>query len=398
MSRFLRRAALRGAAVAVPSALVGRRRDVGAAAAAGALAAGAAIEHPAAGAVAGIAAAVTVARSPRPLRAALAAGAGASAALGTTRIWPVAPRTPADARRANTRVAAQPTTDGGGLTIVVNPSSGPALARNPADALRDELPGANVIELEEGMDLVEELERAAAAGASALGAAGGDGTLSAAAAVALRHQLPFLAVPAGTLNHFARDLGVTGVEDAAAALRQGHAVAVDVATIDGHPFLNTASFGTYSELVDRREALESRIGKWPALVVALVRVLRRGEPIEVEVDGRSRLLWMVFIGNCRYHPNGFAPAWRERLDDGRLDVRLVDAGVPAARLRLLLAVLTGRLGRSTVYETSAPRTVEIVSRQGPMRLAADGETFDGSARFTIEKSPTSLPVYAPPAD
>ena len=104
------------------------------------------------------------------------------------------------------------------------------------------------------------------------------------------------------------------------------------------------------DLVRTRERLEKRIGKWPAAAVALVKVLRSCPPLALEVDGLTRRAWMVFFGNCRYHPSGFAPSWRGRLDDQLLDVRLVDADVPHAKLRLVLALLTGTLGHCRAYE------------------------------------------------
>ena len=45
-------------------------------------------------------------------------------------------------------------------------------------------------------------------------------------------------------------------------------------------------------------------------------------------------------------PTGFAPSWRERLDDGLLDVRLVLGDRRLARTRLVAEVLVGRLRRS----------------------------------------------------
>ena len=106
---------------------------------------------------------------------------------------------------------------------------------------------------------------------------------------------------------------------------------------------------------------------------------------------------MIFIGNCRYHPKGFAPSWRERLDDGLLDVRLVDGTQPYARTRLLLAVLSGTLGRCKVYEHSLVSQLKVRSLDGsPMRLARDGETFEGSAEFTVTKLDRPLPIYINP--
>ena len=92
----------------------------------------------------------------------------------------------------------------------------------------------------------------------------------------------------GTLNHLARDLGLDGPDDAIAAVRDGHLAAVDLGCIDGKPFLNTASFGSYSEFVDARERLEGTLGKWPAMLVALFTVLRRATPLRVELDGHER--------------------------------------------------------------------------------------------------------------
>lgn len=398
MARFARRALLRAAvsgAVAAAPALPWRRRPgVVVAAAGGAAVMGSAVELPQLAPPVGAALLVALVRSgAEPASSAVAAAGGATVAFAVTRVWPVAPRTPAQVRRTNTRVESRPAPDGEGLAVVVNPAAGSALQRSAADLLRERLPGAAIIEV--GDDCPLDVALARATEADVVGIAGGDGSINAAAGVARAADKPLFVVPAGTLNHFARDLGVTGVDDAVEALRDGDAVAVDTGTIDGKPFLNTASFGTYSDLVDARERLEGTIGKWPALVVALVGMLRRAEPMEVEIDGRRRRLWMAFVGNCTYSPPGFAPAWRERLDDGWLDVRLVDASRPLSRARLLAAVLTGRLAKTAVYEAFRIRELHVRCVDGPLRLARDGETFDGSREFTVRKG-APIRVYAPP--
>lgn len=352
---------------------------------------GAVLELPAMSVLA-VPAAATLARSGGH---GIAAGAvGGAAAIGSVRVWPLAPHTPAGIRPLLTRLDAEPTADGGGLTVVVNPTAGPPLRPSPVDALREALPRARVVELDPDRDaeLADVLEREVT-DARAIGVAGGDGSVGTAAAIAHRAGKPLVVVPTGTLNHLARDLGLGNVDDTIEAVKHGHAVAVDVGRIDGKPFLNTASFGSYSDLVDGRERLERHIGKWPALIVALVQILRRAEPVHVEIEGTDRRIWMFFAGNCCYHPAGFAPAWRERLDDGLIDVRLVGAERRFARARLLAAVLTGRLGRSRVHEAFTTRSLTIRSLDGPLRLARDGETFEGGTRFTIEKFDEPLAVY-----
>lgn len=301
-------------------------------------------------------------------------------------------RPPAEVRELR-RLDLAPNADGAGLVIAVNPNAGSADGALAAE-LRERLPAAEVIELDDPGDLGTVLEKAARTeGTVAIGAAGGDGTMNFAAGIAVAHGLPLLAVPGGTLNHLARDLGLDTVAEAAEAVIAGTAVQMDVARIGGEPFLNTASFGSYAELVDRREQLEDRIGKWPAMVVATLRVLRESAPIEVELDGEPHRLWMIFIGNCRYRPDGFAPSRRRRLDDGQLDIRWIDAGHPWSRTRLVLGLLTGRLGRSPIYRQWVTTSMTVRSPDGPLRLARDGETFDGEAEIEVAKVGERIVLY-----
>ena len=327
-----------------------------------------------------------------PSDVAVGAAIGAGAGLLTRRLWPVAPHEPAHVRTSLESAEVEPSPGGAGLVVVVNPSAGSS--ERAAAELRSELPEAEVVELEEGDDLEAALEKAAAEGC-VIGVAGGDGSINTAAAIAAANDKPLFVVPGGTLNHFAYALGLESIADAARAVRDGRAVTVDRAVIDGHTFVNTASIGNYVDLVDAREKLEHRIGKWPAVIVALVGVLRTSHPVDLEIDGQRRKIWMMFIGNCRYHPAGFAPSWRERLDDGQLDVRIVDGTHPWSRTRLLLSVMTGRLARCGAYEQRFVRSMHVKSLDGRLRLARDGETFDGPEEFTIAKADEPLLVYVP---
>jgi undecaprenyl-diphosphatase len=390
--RFTRRGALRAVVAALAARPLGTPASVAAAVT------GAAQEQPWSGAALAVPAAGWLARRrPAPGRAAAQVAAGVGVGLATRLVWPVAPREPATVAPQRRWSEVAPSPDGAGIGIVVNPGAGSGRlgSADPAGVLGECLPGAEVIELEDPADLPDELERLAKGGCAALGVAGGDGSINTAAGVALRHGLPLVVVPGGTLNHLARDLGVETIEDAVEAIRHGTAAEIDVGWIAGRPFLNTASFGGYVELVDAREELESRIGKWPALAVALARVLRHGTPVVAALDGDPRRLWIVFVGNCRYLPDGMAPTWRERLDDGRLDVRVVDAAHPFCRTRLVAAALTGTLRRSRVFETWQATRLHVRSTDGPLRLARDGETFDGDDEFEIAKDGGRLVVFTP---
>jgi undecaprenyl-diphosphatase len=320
--------------------------------------------------------------------------AGVSSALLVRRAWPMPPAGAGPAEAPP--VAAPALADGSGLAVVVNLSAGSA-GDDLTELLQRELPGACLVPVEDADDLLDRIT-SAARGATALGVAGGDGTVNCAAGVALDRGLPLAVIAGGTLNHFAADVGIDDTAAVARAIRAGDAaeVAVGSATEGGDDryFLNTFSVGVYPELVHRRERRERWLGKWLALAVALAEVLGRGRPLDIEIDGESRRLWLLFGGNGHYEPDGFAPSWRPRLDEGCIDVRLVDAARPWARLRLVAAVLSGRLGRCRVYEERLVDRIRLRLPDG-VRLARDGESEPAPTEITLRPAARRLVVYRP---
>jgi diacylglycerol kinase family enzyme len=314
---------------------------------------------------------------------------GGAVALATQHWWRVRPTDPA---RVWTAWDAPALPDGEGLVVAVNPRSGRE-DYDPAADIAELLPRAEVLELREGAGVSELLGEAARSGrAKALGVAGGDGSVAAAAAVALEFGLPLAVVPAGTLNHFARDLGVATPPEAAAAVTSGAAVQVDVAEVNGVPFLNTASIGSYPEMVERRDRLSGRMGKWAGLTVAAAQVLRHGSPVELEVNGRRISAWILFIGNGCYVPRGLSPAWRPRLEDGLLDVQYLRADLRFGRTRAVLATLFGVSEHSRSYSQFQAPELRVRSLSGPQQVAFDGETGEEATEFLFRKR-ERLTVY-----
>jgi undecaprenyl-diphosphatase len=233
----------------------------------------------------------------------------------------------------------------------------------------------------------------------ALGAAGGDGTINAAAEAALAADVPLLVIPGGTLNHFARALRVDTVEDALRAAQAGTGRRVDVAAVDPingqrRVFVNNSSIGAYPELVALREGLEDRLGKWPAAIVALSLVLARSAPTTVSIGGTRRRIWLLFAGNCCYTEHGPGPITRLRLDDGNLDVRLLDAERRWSRIRLVGAILARRIDHSRALEKQSTDRLRVLATDDPICVARDGETDDPVSGFDWIKAGT-LRVYAP---
>jgi undecaprenyl-diphosphatase len=319
------------------------------------------------------------------------AALGAGAAFAVRGLVPTRDQLPPPGRP---RVDAPALPDGEGLVLVVNKRAGNA---DRTRALGDALPLAELVECEPA-DLRAELEKAAAR-AEVLGACGGDGTVNAAATVALRHGLPLAVLPGGTLNHFAQDLGVEDVGDLSRALRQGDAIRVDVGRFsagdtEGY-FLNTCSLGVYPELVRERDRWSKRIGGWPAGVVAALRVLRADRhPLQAELSGKQRPLWLLFAGNGIYHRMGPVPGLRYDLADGRLDVRVVHGGrFPA--VRLFAAAVAGPLTRSPVHAAVHVGGLRVEGVEPGTLLAYDGEVTTVEGEVTLRKLPEALTVYRP---
>ncbi len=330
------------------------------------------------------------------------AALGSGIALLTRRWWGVRQ---IDEARARPLDAVPQLPDGEGLVLLSNQRSGDP-DHDPAEELQRAFPRAVVLRAVRGRDFEEQLDEAVTAGGSAvraIGVAGGDGTVAAAAAVAGRRRLPLVVVPTGTLNHFARDVGVYDLQEAVDATTRGEAVAVDLALVEVHPatgedvlrtrcFLNTASLGSYPDLVRLREHWQPRVGKWPAFAAALVVVLRRAEPVDVRLEGRWLKVWFLFVGNGPYTPRGFVPAWRPTLDSGLLDVRWLRADIRFSRLRAVAGLLLGALGHSRVYaQREVPEfDVELTV---PGMLATDGEVVERSGRYTFRVAKEPIEVY-----
>jgi diacylglycerol kinase family enzyme len=216
--------------------------------------------------------------------------------------------------------------------LFVNPKSGGGAASRARIAERARERGIEVVLLGRHQDLAPAIDGVLEAGADALGVAGGDGSVSTVAATALAHRLPLICVPAGTRNHFARDLGLDPGDPAAAldAFMDGTEARIDVATVNGRLFLNVVSLGIYGEAI-RRSAY--RDAKLRTLVETARTVLGPGGEIpELDlVDDRGiqhDRPAIVLVSNNPYAPaRPSARGARPTLTGGRLGIIVI--GKPA---------------------------------------------------------------------
>jgi diacylglycerol kinase family enzyme len=233
---------------------------------------------------------------------------------------------------------------------------------------------------------------------------GGDGTLNAAAQCLVGATLPLGILPMGTLNHFAKDVGLPlGLDDAVSVIAAGHVRQVDVGEVNGRYFLNNSSIGLYPAAVSEREELRHRHGggKWVAMAQAAFDLLRRYPLLtaEVTIDGKAMHLRtpFIFVGNNQYEMNFFSLGRRKSLEAGELSVYLSRDGGRAGLVRQALRGILGRLEQDRDFRSYAARQLAIATGRRRVRVSADGEIqwMTPPVRYAVH--PGALKVIAPQA-
>jgi diacylglycerol kinase family enzyme len=232
-------------------------------------------------------------------------------------------------------------------------------------------------------------------------AAGGDGTVSAVASAVVGSSAIMGVLPLGTLNHFAKDMGIPlDLERAAAVILGNKTALVDVGEVNGRTFVNNSSLGLYPTMVFERE-LQRRTGrnKWAALFRASITALRRFHTVYVRlsVNGQTtiRRAPFVFVGNNEYVIEGLRVGTRERLDSGHLFLYIAH---PASRGRLIwlaLIALFGHLRTAKDFEIICVDEVWIETRRRRLRISVDGEVALVETPLHYRIRPGALRVLVP---
>jgi len=260
-----------------------------------------------------------------------------------------------------------------------------------------------IVVFHDGTELAREARRAVDEQCGVLVAGGGDGTIGCVASVVAGTQTTLGVLPLGTLNHFAKDLGIPlKLDDAVGVIAAGRVRIVDVGEVNGRIFINNSSIGLYPTIVVEREQ-QQQLGKrkWSAFARALFTVLGRYPLIRVSInaDGipKVRKTPLVFVGNNSYEIHGLKLGTRRRLDAGRLSVYLTRDVGRWTLFGFALRALVGRLREHKDFEEVETSEVSIRTVQRRMRVAADGEVTYLDTPLEYRIRPHALKVLAPSA-
>jgi diacylglycerol kinase family enzyme len=292
------------------------------------------------------------------------------------------------------------------VTVLLN-SGGGAVSSDPqiADKVGDALAKVGIdaaIELAPGGDCAVRCRAIAERGDELLIIGGGDGTASAAASALIGSNTLLGILPLGTLNHFARDLGIPLKLDEAAALigrRTEHRV--DVGEMNDRVFINNSAIGLYPLMVVDRDLQRKKLGrsKRLAMVVAALRTLARFNHQRLTLtinDQRARVdTPLLFVGNNDYRIDLGAPGQRDSIELGELSVFVMRKKTRIGFLAASIRALFDRARSDDMAKIEGVERLRVDSRRSTLAVSLDGEVVRAAPPLDYRIRKQALRVIAP---
>ena len=297
------------------------------------------------------------------------------------------------------------------LLVLINATAGSVSAKDCAGKVTAAFERHGVvptIQLLQGADIAAAARDFAKARSTSRGQAettlvvgGGDGSISAAAGVLAGTDLPLGILPLGTLNHFAKDLGLPlDVDQAADIIVAGRTRTIDVAEANGRVFINNSSVGLYPFMVARRNAHQRKSGmsKLLSTFPAMGETFRRAtwHRLEIAAMGHHHPVRTpcIFVGNNRYEVGLATFGTRLRLDCGELDIHVIRQQNRLGILLLPFKIALGLVDRERDVQVLRSTELEIVTRRRrSLRVSLDGEVVRMTMPLCYRSRPAALRVF-----
>jgi len=233
-------------------------------------------------------------------------------------------------------------------------------------------------------------------------AAGGDGTQSAVAAALAGTPAVMGVLPMGTLNHFAKDLGIPlEIEEAARVIATGTPRPIDVGQVNDRVFINNSSIGLYPHVIKHRDDMRQRLGhgKWYAMFRAILTIFRRFPVIQLRMmvngDEWRRTTPFVFVGNNQYEIDRLSLGQRRTLEKGDLCIYFANRTGRLGMLRLAFRALLGHLRQDRDFNALCATELWIDTGRSSISVAADGEVHRLKPPLHYRTRPRALKVLLP---
>lgn len=291
--------------------------------------------------------------------------------------------------------------------IIFNPNAGTALTTGITTALLAEhftRAGLDFdIDDDDGEPMVDRIDRALKGPADVIVAGGGDGTVIAVGEKLLGTDKTLAVLPLGTMNGLAKDLGIA--LDIPAAIAQLSTLvprAIDVAEVNGHPFLHNVIIGLIPNIAVGREWVRGQgwLGK-ARFVRHSLRLIARAKRIALalSVDRAARRIEMVqtlVVANNSYDQRFGAFMTRRRLDRGTLTAYFIRSFKLNDMVRLAFEMVTGRWRDDQIMEYEKVTQLTVATKRPRVLVTMDGEVLWLESPMVFSVQPKSLTVLAAP--
>ncbi len=271
------------------------------------------------------------------------------------------------------------------MCVILNAGSGKSRITKKVKAIKDAFAhfGYDIkIELLiPGITAEEKVQQVIKDGYEIVIAAGGDGTISSVANALLETNAILGIIPAGTLNHFAKDLNIpSSLHEAVKIILEGKTKAIDVCSVNDRVFINNSGIGIYPKIVRKREALQKRIkNKWVAFSMAAKEVWRGYPFLKIKVISKEKTFSCVtpflLIGNNEYTMEGLGIGKRESLNQHAMSVYVAKHAQKRGILKFFLLAFISKLIEHKDFEFFTTQELTIESPKEFLFVSVDGEAI-----------------------
>jgi diacylglycerol kinase (ATP) len=225
--------------------------------------------------------------------------------------------------------------------------------------------------------LRDSVEQAVKAGSKLVIIGGGDGSLRTAASVLSHTDVTLGVLPLGTVNDFARNLGIEPTLEAACkVISEGRTALIDVGRANDEVFLITASCGlsalTQTSLTPRLKKVLGPLGYLVASLIAWRRL--RHLHVTLEHDGKTERMTVTQAGVINGHSwmGGRCEIPAVDLESGRLAFYAVPPQTNLAYFRIARHVRQGRFFDTPGLVAFTTKDISLLTkRHYPMVLDGD---------------------------
>lgn len=290
------------------------------------------------------------------------------------------------------------------VPLLINPKAGSLFRSGLKSWLDEHRTDFTIIPTDSAEDLTAKARELAEAGEPVVAAAGGDGTLMNAAQGLVGTQAALGILPCGTMNVFARELGIGSrrFDTALDAIKNGLRQEVDIFTVNGKPFLQMAGFGPDARIVKLiTPRLKKNMGAAAHIITALKVAVEHHPIITVTLpDGEEVKGAQIIMGNGKRYGGEAHLFANARYDDGLLDAAIIHQESIPILFEIIGVMLQRGATRSNISEFTSLRTFEscVITAEGKLDYQLDGDfagTIHPGESAVIRRMPHRLRVCVP---